>query len=188
MFNKYIIPEYMTMDLDSALMSILIKYLFKMFGINIKMVASYNNQSLQAKQSITSSATILTKHLTGFGQYWPKYLPFAKYNYNTFCSPNLNGLSPLELILGGNPRVLIDLKTDPNVKVSGTYKEYYELLNKRLEYLWKLLFDFKLKKHLMPTKKGSSFNYKLGDLVYIILSFTSHLRTSSRKYKNIEYP
>ena len=32
-------------------------------------------------------------------------------------------------------KVPIDLETDRNVKVSGAYKEYYELLNKRLEYL-----------------------------------------------------
>ena len=38
---------------------------------------------------------------------------------------------------------LIDLETDPNVTLSGTCKEYYELLSKRLEYLQKLLFYFK---------------------------------------------
>ena len=32
------------------------------------------------------------------------------------------------------------------MKVSGTFKEYYELLNKRLNYLHKLLLDFKSKK------------------------------------------
>ena len=31
--------------------------------------------------------------------------------------------------------MLINLETDPNVKISGTYEEYYELYNKSLEYL-----------------------------------------------------
>ena len=35
---------------------------------------------------------------------------------------------------GRKPRVLIDIGTDPNVKVLGMYKDYHELLNKRLEY------------------------------------------------------
>ena len=31
--------------------------------------------------------------------------------------------------------MFIDLVTDLNVKISGTFKKYYELLSKRLEYL-----------------------------------------------------
>ena len=49
------------------------------------------------------------------------------YSYNTIYGPNLNGFSPYELVFGRKPKVLIDLKTDANVNVSGTYKEYYEL-------------------------------------------------------------
>ena len=41
---------------------------------------------------------------------------------------------------GRKSKVLTDLETGPNVKVSGTYKENYELMSKRLEYLQKLLF------------------------------------------------
>ena len=33
----------------------------------------------------------------------------------------------------------------PDMKVTGTFKEYYELLNKRLEYLHDILQNFKLK-------------------------------------------
>ena len=34
---------------------------------------------------------------------------------------------------------------DPDVKVSGTYREYFLQLSKRLEYLHKLLQDFWMK-------------------------------------------
>ena len=47
--------------------------------------------------------------------------------YNTFCIPILNGLSCFELVFGRKPSMLIDLETDPNIKVSGTNKENYEL-------------------------------------------------------------
>ena len=116
------------------------------------------DRSLQAKHGIKSLSTILMKHLPGLGQCWPKFLPFTMYCYNTFCSPNLNRFSPYELVIGRKPKLLIDLKTDPNVKASGTFKEYYEQLSKRLEYLEKLLFVFRMKKSSMLNKDGT-FSY-----------------------------
>ena len=50
--SKYCIPDIMIMDLDSAFMSSLMKYLFKRLGIKIKTVAPYNHQSLQAEHGI----------------------------------------------------------------------------------------------------------------------------------------
>ena len=50
-------------------MSTLINYLFKKLGIEIKTVAPYNHQLFQAEYGIKSLATILTKYLTGLGQY-----------------------------------------------------------------------------------------------------------------------
>ena len=85
-FRKYRIPECVIMDQKSAFMSTLINYLLKKLGIKIKKFAPHNHQSLQAEHRIKSLATILAK-------YWSKYLPFAMYSYNTFCSPNINGFS-----------------------------------------------------------------------------------------------
>ena len=141
--SKYCVPDYMIMDLDSAFMSLLMNYLFKRLGIKIKTVAPYNHQSLQAEHSIKSLSNILTKHLTGLGEMWPDYLPFATLAYNTYNSPNLSNYSPYELVFGRKPKLLLDLETDPDIKVSATYKEYYEKLEKRLKYLHKILQDFK---------------------------------------------
>ena len=76
---------------------------------------------------------------------WPKYLPLATLAYNTFNSPNLGNHSPYVIVFGRKPKLLLDLETDPDIKVSGTYKDYYTLLNKRLQYLHNQLQDFKLK-------------------------------------------
>ena len=57
----------MIMDQDSAFMSSLMNYLFKVLGIKIKTVDPYNHKSLQAEHGIKSLSTILTKHLTGQG-------------------------------------------------------------------------------------------------------------------------
>ena len=77
---------------------------------------------------------------------WPKYLPLATFAYSTFNTPNLGNHSPYELIFGRKPRSLLNLDSTPDIKVSGTFKEYYELLNKRLKYLHNLLLNFKSKR------------------------------------------
>ena len=68
---------------------------------------------------------ILTKHLTRQGQMWHKYLPLATFAHNTFNCPNLASHSPYKLVFWRKPKLLLDLETDPDVKVLGTYKEYF---------------------------------------------------------------
>ena len=62
-----------------------------------------------------------------------------------------------------------------------TFKDYHDLLNKRLEYLHNLLKDFKLKRLAMINKDRDFFQYSSRDLVYIISPLTSQLCTASRK-------
>ena len=133
------------MDQESVFMSTLMSYLFKKWNIKIQTTSPYNHQSLQAEHGIKSLSMILTKHLTEQGQMWPKFLPLATLAYNTFNSPHLGNYSPYELVFGRKPKVVLDLDTDPDIKVSGTYKEYYTLLNKRLKYLQGILQQFKSK-------------------------------------------
>ena len=85
-----------------------------------------------ALPNITLS-TIQTKHLTNIGQMWPKYLPFTMFAYNTFNTPNLGNYSPYELTYGRKPRPLLNIDPNSDIKVSGTFKEYYKLLNKRIK-------------------------------------------------------
>ena len=77
--SKYSTPEYMIIDQDSTFMSSLMSYLFKKLGIKIKTVGPYNHQSLQAEHGIKSLSNILTKHLTGQGQTWHKFLSLATF-------------------------------------------------------------------------------------------------------------
>ena len=107
---------------------------------------------------------------------WHKYLPLATFAHNMFNSPNLANHSPYKLVFGRKPKLLLDLEMDPDVKVSGTYREYFLQLRKRLEYLHKLLQDFWMKQLAL-----TNFQYNSRDLVYIISPLTSQLRTASRK-------
>ena len=118
------------MDQDSMFMSSLMNYLFCKFDIKIKTIALYNHQSLQAEHGIESLSNSLTKHLTNLGQMLPKYLQLATFAYNIFNNPNLGNYSPSEIVFGRKPKSLFNLESTPDIKVSGTFKEYYELLNK----------------------------------------------------------
>ena len=169
------------MDQDSAFMSSLMTYLFHKFNIKIKTVAPYNHQSLQAEHGIKSLTQILTKHLTNLGHMWTKYLSLATFAYNTFNSPNLVNYSPYELTFGRKPKLLINVESNPDIKVSRNFREYYELLNKRIKYLQDILFNFKSWRLAMINKDRENLQYKGGDPVYIISPLTSQLRTNSWK-------
>ena len=162
--TKYCVTDYIIMDQASAFMSSLMNYLFKKLDIKIKIVAPYNHQSLQAEHGIKSLSTTLQKHLTSLGQMWPKYLPLATFTYNTFNIPNLANFSPYELVLGRKKYILLNLETIPDIMVSGTFKDYYNLLKKILQYLHKLLQDFKSKRLAMINKDRNFFQYSSGNI------------------------
>ena len=167
--SKFGMPEYIIMDQDSAFMSFLMSYLFKKLGISIKTVGPYNHKSLQAEHGIKSLSNILSKCLTGQGQTWHKFLSLATLAYNIFHTPNLGNYSPYELVFGRRPKILINIETDPDIKVSGTYKDYHTLLTQRLDYLKNMLQNFKMKCLALLNKGRDYFQYNSGDLVYLIL-------------------
>ena len=113
---------------------------------------------------------------------WTKYLALATFADNTFNSPNLGDYSPYELTFGRKPKLLLNTEANLDIKISRNFKEYYDLLNKRIKYLQDLLFNFKLQRLAMINNNNrENFQYRGGDLVYIISPLTSQLRTNSRK-------
>ena len=93
---------------------------------------------------------------------WHKYLPLASFAHSTFNSPNLANDSPYELVFRRKPKLLLDLETDPDVRVSGMHREYFLQLKKRLEYLHKLLQDFQMKRLALINKDREDFQYNSG--------------------------
>ena len=53
---------------------------------------------------------------------WPKYLQLATFAYNTFNTPNLGNYSPYKLVFGSKLKLLLNLETMPDIKVSGTFQ------------------------------------------------------------------
>ena len=108
-------------------------------------------------------------------------MSLATFAYNTFNTPNLGNYSPYELTFGRKPKLLLNIESYPDIKVSRNFREYYELLNKRIKYLQNILFNFKSQRLALINKDRENFQYGGGDLVYIISSLTSQLRTASWK-------
>ena len=98
-----------------------------------------------------------------------------------FNRSNLENYSQYELTFGRKPKLLLNVDSNSDIKVSRHFKEYYELLNKRIKYLQDILFNFKSQRLAMINKDRENFQYKGGDLVYIISPLTSQLRTNSQK-------
>ena len=104
---------------------------------------------------------------------WTKYLSLAKFAYNTFNSPNLGNYSPYELTFGRKPKLLLHVETNPDIKVSRNFREYYESLNRSIKYLQNLLFNFKSQRLAIINKDRENFLYRRGDLVYISSPYRS---------------
>ena len=151
--------------MDQTFMSSLMTYLFHKFDMKIKTVAPYNHQSLQAEHGIKSLSLILSKNLTSLGQMWTKYLSLVTFAYNTFNTPKLGNYSPYELTFGRKPKILLNIESNPDIKVLKTFKEYCELLNKRIKYLQDILFNFKSWILAVINKDRENFQYRGGDLV-----------------------
>ena len=47
----------------------------------------------------------------------------------------------MSLHFGRKLKSLLNLETSPDIKVPGSFKDYYDLLNKRLKYLHNLLLN-----------------------------------------------
>ena len=119
--------------------------------------------------------------MTGQGEPWHKFLSLGTFAYNIFHTPNLGNYSPYKLVFGRRPKILMNIETDLDINISGTYKDYHTLLTKRLDYLQNMLQNFKMKCLALLNKDREYFQYNSGDLVYLISPLTTQLRTSSRK-------
>ena len=94
-------------------------------------VAPYNHQSLQVEHNIKSLSRILTKHLSGQGQMWHKYLPWATFAHNMFNSPNLANHSPYELVFGRKPYITTGLRDGSRcVSIRNAYWIYFTIEEK----------------------------------------------------------
>ena len=75
-----------------------------------------------------------------------KIVPLPTFIYNAFNTPNLAIFSPYELVFSRKPKLFLNLETMPDIKILGTFKDYYNLFNKRLQYLHKIASGLQIQK------------------------------------------
>ena len=59
------------------------------------------------------------------------------------------------------------METNPGIKVSRNFREYYDSFNKKIKYLQDLLFNFRLQRLAIINKNRENFQYRGGDLVLL---------------------
>ena len=62
---------------------------------------------------------------------WIDYVDDAMVAYNSYTSPNLDGLSPYELVYGRKAKVASDLEISISAPVASEYRDYVHSLQKQ---------------------------------------------------------
>ena len=175
-------PVRIVCDQDPAFMSSLCRYCFQQYRIQILTVGVTNHKSLQAEHGIKSLSNLILTHLTGLGRDWHIYAKPCMLTYNSFSTPNLDGFCPFELVFGRKPRIVPILEVTPPVPVTGTFKDAYDLLNKRLKYFREMLIKFRDKRFEVMNRDREFQGYTSGQLVYLFCPSNSTLTTNRRKF------
>ena len=178
----FITPVRIVCDQDPAFMSSLCRYCFQQYKIQILTVGITNHKSLQAEHGIKSLSNLILTHLTGLGRDWHIYAKPCMLTYNSFSTPNLDGFCPFELVFGRKHRIVPILEVTPAVPVTGTFKDAYDLLNKRLKYFREMLIKFRDKRFEVMNRDREFQGCTSGQLVYLFCQSNSTLTTNRRKF------
>ena len=127
-------PVKLICDQDPAFMSHLTQTMLLSYGVKLITVSPTNHKSLLAEHGIKSLSNILMKHLTGLGLDWNIYCKPAMLVYNSYTSPNLADFSPFELVFGRKANICPEFEFKPQVPITGTHKQAFEILQKKLRY------------------------------------------------------
>ena len=173
-------PSHIICDQDPAFTSSLMEAFALKLNISIILVSPTNHKSLQAEHGIKSLSGLLVKHLSEQWN-WVSCLSYSSLCYNCYDSPNLDGHSPYELVFGDKMLISPKLEMQPEVVVSGTFKEYYERLNKNLKYLGERLEKFRSTRLDLLNKDRRPHSFQVGQLVYMFQARGAMVQSTSRK-------
>ena len=175
-------PVRIISDQDASFMSTLCQYCFQQFKIQLITVSVTNHKSLQAEHGIKSLSNMIITHLTGLGRDWHVYAKACMLTYNSYASPNLCDLSPFELVFGRKPRIVPILEVTPPIPVTGTFKDAYEILNKKLRYFREMLIKFRDRRYEVMNRAKEFHGYTSGQIVYLFFPGQSLLNTGKKKF------
>ena len=175
-------PVRIVCDQDPSFMSTLCQYCFQQYKIQLITVSVTNHKSLQAEHGIKSLSNMIITHLTGLGRNWHVFAKPCMLTYNSFQTPNLDDFCPFELVFGRKPRIVPILEVTPPVPVTGTFKDAYDILNKKLKYFREMLIKFRDKRFEIMNRGKEFHGYTSGQLVYLFFPGHSLLTSGKRKF------
>ena len=181
--HNYSPPTHLICDQASSFLSSLAQAFFHHYGIRLITVSPTNHKLLLAKHGIKSLAEILKCHLAKFGPHWSKFLDFAMLAYNSYNTPDLDGLSPFELVFGWKPNILPLQEAMPDAPISGTYREYYLNLREKLKYLRDHLVLFHDNRVKLQNRGKTQHGFVTGQVVYAYVPSGAAVQTGSMKVK-----
>ena len=174
------LPTHIICDQDPAFTSSLMEAFALQLNINIILVSPTNHKSLQVEHGIKSLSGLLVKHLSEQWN-WISCLSYSILCYNCYDSPNLDGHSPYELVFSHKMLRSPKLEIQPEVVVSGTFKDYYERLNKNLKYLGERLEKFRSARLDLLNRDRKQHSFQVGHLVYMFQARGTMVQSFSRK-------
>ena len=178
---RYGPPECIICDQDAAFTSILMAYFTRQYGIKLYTVSVHNDQSLLAEHGIKSLSSIIKYLMFQTQGPWINYVDDIMVTYKSYVSPNLDGLSPYELVYGRKAKVAPDLEISVSAPVAGEYCDYVRLLQKQLTVLCTHLQQFRDKRQEMLNKDKELHGFSVGEIVYLHLPSRAILQAGSRK-------
>ena len=171
-------------DQDPAFMSHLTQTMLLSYGVKLITVSPTNHKSLLAEHGIKSLSNILMKHLTGLGLDWNIYCKPAMLVYKSYASPNLADFSPFELVFGRKANICPEFEFKPQVPITGTHKQAFEILQKKLRYFRQALQKFRDNRQSLLNRDKTYHGYTAGQIVYLYFpGKTAMLHTGSRKIR-----
>ena len=156
-------------------------YFTKQYGIKLYTVSVHNHQSLLAEHGIKSLSSIIKYLMFQAQGPWINYVDDGMVSYNSYASPNLDGLSPYKLVYGCKAKVAPDLEISVSAPVAGEYCDYVRLLQKQLTVLRTHLQQFRDKRQEMLNKDKELHGFSVGEIVYLHLPSGAILQVGSRK-------
>ena len=176
-------PVRLICDQDPAFMSHLTQTMLQSYGTKLITVSPTNHKSLLAEHGIKSLANIIMKHLTGLGLDWDIYCKPAMLVYNSYASPNLADISPFELVFGRKANICPEFEFKPHIPITGTHKQAYEELQKKLKYFREYLQKFRNQRYALMNRDKEYQGYTAGQIVYLYFPGQSMLNTGSKKIR-----
>ena len=165
-------------DQDPAFTSSLMEAFATQLNIKLIMISPTNHKSLQVEHGIKGLSGLLVKNLSE-NWLWHSLLLYAMISYNAYYTPNLDSLSPYELVFGYKIKISHELGIKPEVVVSGTFQTYCEGLKKNLKYLAERPQKFRSARTDLLNKNRQYHAFEIGQIVYVYQAKGPIIQTGS---------